>query len=144
MNNAQAAARWEHFEHGSDVGIRGRGRSPAEAFEQAALAMMGVITDPGTIRSASKSVVECSAPDMEQLFITWLNALICEMSIRGMLFGRFEVRIAGSGLFSEAWGEKIDPARHQPAAEVKAATRAELEVRQLEGGLWIAQCVVDV
>ena len=36
---------WEHFEHQADMGIRGFGNKPAEAFEQAALAMSAIITD---------------------------------------------------------------------------------------------------
>jgi len=30
-------ARWEHFEHGADIGVRGFGPTLAAAFEQAAL-----------------------------------------------------------------------------------------------------------
>ena len=32
-------AHWEHFPHGADVGVRGTGKTPAQAFKQAALAM---------------------------------------------------------------------------------------------------------
>ncbi len=39
-------ARWEYFPHAADVGGRGFGRSTAEAFEQAALALTAVITQP--------------------------------------------------------------------------------------------------
>jgi SHS2 domain-containing protein len=35
---------WEHFEHKADIGVRGFGNKPAEAFEQAALAMSAIIT----------------------------------------------------------------------------------------------------
>jgi SHS2 domain-containing protein len=34
------SGRWEHFAHEADVGVRGVGATRAEAFEQAALAMM--------------------------------------------------------------------------------------------------------
>ena len=37
---------WEHFPHQADMGIRGRGASREEAFEQAAVALTAVITDP--------------------------------------------------------------------------------------------------
>jgi SHS2 domain-containing protein len=36
-------AGWEHFPHGADVGVRGWGATPAEAFEQAAYALMAVV-----------------------------------------------------------------------------------------------------
>jgi SHS2 domain-containing protein len=61
-----------------------------------------------------------------------------------MLFSRFEVRIEGNHLKAAAWGEQIDISKHIPTTEVKAATYAELSVRQKQDGTWIAQCIVDV
>ena len=61
-----------------------------------------------------------------------------------MLFSRFLVAFKGHVLDGEAWGEAVDVAKHQPAVEVKGATYTALLVRQLDGGEWIAQCVVDV
>jgi len=40
---------WEHFDHGADIGVRGYGANPAEAFVQAALALTAVVTDPATV-----------------------------------------------------------------------------------------------
>lgn len=38
-----ATARWEHFSHQADIGLRGLGATPEQAFEQAAMAMTAVI-----------------------------------------------------------------------------------------------------
>ncbi len=38
---------WEHFEHSADIGVRGMGSTKAAAFEQAALALTGIVTPPG-------------------------------------------------------------------------------------------------
>ena len=46
--------RWEHFEHGADVGVRGIGPTPASAFEQAALALTAVITEPDAVSEFAK------------------------------------------------------------------------------------------
>lgn len=35
----------------------------------------------------------CEAPDLELLFVEWLNAIIYEMAVRNMLFGRFLVEL---------------------------------------------------
>lgn len=137
-------AHWEHFTHVADIGVRGFGRSMDEAFEQAALAMTAVITEPGSVRAVQAVDIECQAPDPEILLADWLNALVFEMAIRHMLFSRFEVRIAGQRLSAKAWGEAVDNARHQPAAEVKGATLSELEVARDADGQWRAQCIVDV
>ncbi len=137
-------AHWEHFEHGADIGVRGVGRTLAQAFEQAALALTAVITDPAAVAATTAVDIACEAPDTELLLADWLNALVYEMQVRGMLFGRFEVSIEGTRLAARAWGEPVDVARHKPAVEVKGATYTQLAVRRLDDGHWLAQCVVDV
>ncbi|OGI64332.1 MAG: archease [Candidatus Muproteobacteria bacterium RBG_16_60_9] len=135
--------RWEHFSHDADMGVRGIGRTREEAFEQAALALTAVITDPANVRAVEPVTVEAAAPDDEMLLVDWLNALIYEMATRRLLFARFEVRIADHRLEGHAWGEPVIDARHQPAVEIKGATYTALRVAN-ENGVWIAQCVVDV
>ncbi|MEW6038525.1 MAG: archease [Pseudomonadota bacterium] len=138
------SARWEHFEHMADIGVRGFGPTPEEAFAQAALALSAVICDPALIRTTEKVEIECEAADLELALADWLNALVYEMSVRRMVFGRFRVDIADGRLKGIAWGEPVDPLRHQPAVEIKGATYTELRVERAAGGLWRAQCVVDV
>lgn len=135
--------RWEHFEHGADIGVRGLGASKAAAFEQAALALTAVITDPDRVAAREAVQIHCEAPDDELLLADWLNALVYEMAVRHMLFGRFTVRLAGHRLDAQALGEAASVARHHPAVEVKGATYTALRVAPAEGG-WLAQTVVDV
>jgi SHS2 domain-containing protein len=139
-----ADQRWEHFPHDADIGIRGYGRSAAEAFEQAALAMMAAVTDPGRVAATELVEVDREAPDPELLLVDWLNALIYEMATRKMCFGRFEVRIDANRLHGRAWGEPLDVVKHDPAVEVKGATYTALRVDRQTGGEWLAQCVIDV
>jgi SHS2 domain-containing protein len=136
--------RWEHFAHAADIGVRGIGASLAEAFEQAALALTAVITDLATVRPDEMVELSCEAPDAELLLAEWLNTLIYEMATRRLLFARFEVQIAAHQLRARAWGERLDPHRHQPAVEIKGATYTALAVRPTDDGGWLAQCVVDV
>ncbi len=135
---------WEHFAHGADIGVRGIGLSESEAFEQAALALTAVVTDPAIVRLREVVAIHCEAPDDELLLADWLNAIVYEMATRGALFGRFAVKLDRQRLDATAWGESVDRARHHPAVEVKAATYTALRVAQRADGAWIAQCVVDV
>ena len=137
-------ARWEHFEHGADIGVRGIAPTKAGAFEQAALALTAVVVDPQRVRADEAVEVSCEAPDEELLLVDWLNALVYEMATRGMIFGRFEVGLEGTRLRARAWGERLDPARHEPAVEVKGATYTALSLGRDASGAWVAQCVVDV
>jgi len=135
---------WEHLPHGADIGVCGVGRSKAEAFEQAAIALTAVITDPQSISGKVPVEVECAATDDEMLLVEWLNALIYEMATRKMLFAKFAIRIDDNKLTAKAWGEAIDLDKHDAAVEVKGATCTDLKVAQDETGSWRAQCVVDV
>jgi SHS2 domain-containing protein len=136
-------SKWEHFPHEADMGVRGTGATLAQAFEQAALALTAVITDPAKVVAREQVAIQCEAPDPELLFVDWLNAIVYEMATRHMLFSRFEVAIVHTTLTATLWGEPLDTARHQPAVEVKGATYTALRVAQ-ENGRWIAQTVVDV
>lgn len=135
--------RWEHYEHGADVGVRGFGATKAQAFEQAALAMTAAITDPAAVLVRDKVSLCCEAPDDELLLAEWLNALVYEMAARKMLFSEFRVRLDGARLAGDAWGEPVDAERHHPAVEVKGATYTTLRVAR-HGDGWLAQTVVDV
>ena len=83
------------------------------------------------------------SPDYELLLADWLNAIILEMACRQMLFSSFSVTISNHHLHACISGEKIDRARHQPAAEVKGATYTQLQVTE-KSGQFTAQCVIDV
>ncbi len=135
---------WEHFEHGADVGIRGVGPTKESAFEQIALALTGVVTDPSAVRSRQSVAIACEAPSDELLLVDWLNAIVYEMATRRLLFGAFKVRLEGSRLSAVAWGEPVDAGRHEPAVEVKGATYTALRLNRRDDGRWIAECVVDV
>ncbi len=92
--------------------------------------MTAAICDPEKVGAGDTVHIECAAPDDELLLVDWLNALVYEMATRRMLFSRFEVSIADHRLTATAWGEPVDVARHQPAAEVKGASFCELAVRR--------------
>jgi SHS2 domain-containing protein len=136
--------RWEHFPHDADLGVRGFGATPAEAFVQAARSLCAAIVDLVTVRCDEAIEIEREAPSLDLLLVDWLNTLVYEMAARRMIFAAFEVSIAGEKLTGRAWGEKISRERHAPALEVKGATFTELAVREDRPGLWRAQCVIDV
>lgn len=134
---------WKHFPHEADVGVCGFGATPAEAFAQAAHALTAVVTE-ADVKPLAAVEVSCEAPNLELLFVDWLNTIIYEMAVRKMIFGRFAVAIEDTRLQATLWGEPVDVARHAPACEPKGATYTALRVAQEAQGRWSAGCVVDV
>ena len=135
---------WEHFEHEADIGVRGYGRTMAEAFEQAALAMTAIITNPADIKPDVMIEVSRFEMDPELLFVDWLNAIVYEMSTRHMLFSRYELRIEEGRHEAQLFGEIIDRLRHEQVVEIKGANYTEIRVVETGANGWLAQCVVDV
>ncbi len=141
--------KFEHFEHGADVGVRGFGTSPAEAFEAAAQALFTLFAENlGNVQPQVEQGFTLEAEGLEELFVAFLNELIWLAATRGLVFGRFEVRIEGGPpgpyrLRARAWGEPFDASRHESTVEPKGATYTALRVEE-EDGRWVAQCVVDV
>ena len=137
-------AGWEHYSHGADIGVRGFGCSVEEAFEQAAIALTAVVADVSGVRPSVQIEIHCEAPDLEMLFVSWLNTIVYEMAVRNMVFSSYRVILSGLSLRGVLVGETIDPVRHQPAVEVKGATVTDLKVECDLEGHWCAQCIVDV
>ena len=137
-------AGWEHFSHDADIGVRGFGPTREKAFEEAALALMNVVTDVDRVQPQQQVEVTCEGDRLEVLLVEWLNALVFEMATAKMLFSRFVVTIEEGKLTGYIWGEPIDFLRHELIVEVKGATYTELKVEEEPDGRWVAQCVVDV
>lgn len=114
-----------------------------EAFCAAARAMFSVMVDLEGVRGPASVEIECSAPDAELLLLKWLNTLLTEADLRGMVFSEFEASIDGGRLRGRARGERFDPQRHVPGVEVKGATLTEMRVERTPSG-FLVQTVVDV
>jgi SHS2 domain-containing protein len=136
--------RWEHFEHGADLGVRGYGQTPDAAFAAAALAVTAAVTDPERVRQVETIELDCPGAEPELLLYDWLNALILTMATRRSVYGAFEVSIGPDGLHGRLHGEPVDVRRHTPAVEPKGATLTALRVARNPDGEYVAQCVVDV
>ena len=140
---------FEHFEHGADVGVRGFGATPADAFKSAAEALFALFVDsPSDVRAQVEERVEVEASNLEELLVAFLNELISMADARGLVFGGFEIEISGGApgslrLRARVKGEPFDPARHQFTVVPKGATYTALRVAP-QDGRWVAQCVVDV
>ncbi|MFO8031631.1 MAG: archease [Desulfohalobiaceae bacterium] len=139
-----AAAGYETFEHGADIGIRGWGHSLEQAFAQAALAMFSLIRpDLEGLSPKDGIFIQAEGYDLESLFVAWLNSLLSQADIQDLIFCSFEPRIQGFRLEAWAYGQKQTQDPELQGVEVKGATFSELQVCEQQG-LWLAQCVVDV
>ena len=137
-------AAWHHFSHDADIGLQAVAPTREALFELLGEALTAVVTAPESVRLKHERKIHCEAPDDALLVVDWLNALIFEMATERMLFGAWQVALAGHRLDAIVTGEPVDRRRHRPAVEVKGATYTGLELERTAEGWWRAQCVVDV
>jgi SHS2 domain-containing protein len=124
---------FEFLEHTADVYIAAYGRSIAEAFEYAALAMFDVMTDVNKIKPKVEDNVEVGGEDEYALLYNWLEALLVKFDVKNMFYSKFEVMDLsqaekGYQLKAKIWGEKFDPQRHVQKVGVKAVTYHMMEI----------------
>ncbi|MFX0171687.1 MAG: archease [Candidatus Hodarchaeota archaeon] len=135
---------YEYFEHQADIGLRGKGKTLSEAFEQAALAMFEIMVETKDVKHDNLQIVEVQGNNLEELLLDWLSELLYLKDVEGNMYSRFEIdSIDKNKLVAKVYGEPIDPTRHKLKLEVKAATWTQLAVIKNSDN-WIAQCLVDV
>jgi SHS2 domain-containing protein len=143
---------FEYLEHTADVKFRARGRSLEVAFENAALAMLGAMVDPSTVKLEETWTVEMESECLEDLLYQWLSEILYLFEVELAVFSKFEVALEeaedGWRLSGRIGGERVDPKRHFFETEVKAVTLHQFEIKKEagEGGdeIWTAQVVLDV
>jgi SHS2 domain-containing protein len=133
--NARARAeKFRYLDHTADVGIQAFGETLGEAFENAALGMFDIITDPSKVGAQKDFEVTIEGEDLKALLHEWLDQLLILSQVNNMLFSSFKVDLrdidGGFGLTGLVMGEPADPSRHVYKTEIKAVTRHMLEVKE--------------
>jgi SHS2 domain-containing protein len=135
---------WETFEHDADVGLIVRGRDGAELFGNAGLALFDLVCDLERVEERDRYSVVGDADSVEALLVEWLNELVYLFEGEGVVCRRFAFASWEETRFrAEAFGERADPARHDPRDLVKAATYHGLSVARLPDG-YEARVILDV
>ena len=131
--DAAGRARFEIVEHTADAGIVAHGTSLADAFAAAAEGMYALMVDLDGVRDVEERALDVTARDLAQLLERWLLELLFLTETEQLVFRRFDVRIDGLSLRATAFGERIDPERHELRGDVKGVTRHMTEVERGDG-----------
>jgi SHS2 domain-containing protein len=135
---------YETFEHTADLGLRVRAADLDTLFAEAAQALFAaIVEDLGTVVASRQLDVELAGDDREYLLFDWLKTLLYHSDAEHLLLGRFEVHVREGGLTARAWGEPLDPTRHDLQHEVKAITYHALRLEATPDG-WLAEVIVDI
>lgn len=132
----------------ADVAFEAWGETCAEMFSAAADAQLNVmVADPAAISAVETVEIRLENEDLEMLLFNFLNELVFQKDARLLLLRVRSLEISTSdahfSLVATASGERLDPARHQLLADVKAVTLHRLRVEKLDQG-WRGVVVLDI
>ncbi len=124
---------YEHLEHTSDAYIAAYGRTLAQAFETAAVAMFDVMTEVDKVGVELEDYVEVKAEDQYGLLYNWLEALLVKSELNGTLYSKFTIlnmakTLQSYALKAKIWGEEFRPQKHPQKVGVKAVTYHRMEI----------------
>ncbi len=135
---------YEFINHTADIGIKVRGFSRKEMFENAARAMFDLIVDLDTVETQNQMAIEIRGEQLEELLADWLRDLLYRYNGDKYLLKEFKIeKISPRGLKARVRGEKLDMSRHNLRREIKAVTYHDLKIRKLNRQ-WQAQIIFDI
>jgi protein archease len=135
---------FEILEHPSDVGFRARGRTQAELFENAALALFSLSCELDTIKEKETREIEVSSGELETLLYAWLAELLAVGEAERLVFHRASIsELSDTRMRGTAHGEAFERDRHRRGTHIKAVTMHQLKIEKTADG-WTAQVFVDL
>lgn len=132
----------------ADIAFEASGRDLPELFTAAADATMNVMIDNlNAIEPRETQQVELSNDNVEMLLFDFLQELIYFKDAKRLLLRAREMQIdqkdEGYFLKAKVAGERLDNARHQQRADVKAVTLHGFSVEKDDDG-WKARVLLDI
>lgn len=132
----------------ADVAFEAWGNTPEDLFIAAADATMNVmVSDLETIARVESRDIEVEAEALDMLLFAFLQELIFYKDADILLLRVEDVKIAlGEGIYSasaKAYGEEIDPLKHDLIVDVKAVTLHKFRVEQTDRG-WETLVILDI
>ena len=139
-----SAGGWEHFEVEADVGVRGWGRTRADAFAQVTLGVCALLVSPEQLEPRERREVRAQAEAPESLLVAWIDECLYVHEIEGFVARSVEMTVCTDTLaHGVLHGEPVDPRRHRVGTVVKGATYHQVRV-SVRDGVHEARIIVDV
>lgn len=139
--------KYKFLDHTADVMFEAYGRGLNELFENAALAVFEVQCDLKKVGNKIKKKIKLKNENAENLLFDFLEELVYLKDAKYILFGKFKVEIKkvrdNYVLDAVAYGEKINPEKHELKTDVKAVTLHEFFLKKTSKG-WKCRVLLDI
>ena len=132
------------LDHTADVAVRVFGQTRKELFENAALALADLLTDPYKLEKKEARAITVEAGDLDGLWVNWLREILYLFAGEKKLACAVQVmELSETRLSAMVWMDAFDPEKHELRGELKAVTYHQARVSQDDEG-WKGTVVFDV
>ncbi len=135
-------AGFEILEHTADVGVRARGASLSEVFEQATHGLLDITGATGTGLS-ERVAIKVDAPDRAAVLVDWLEEVLYLQDARDAIVTAVHVERVDEKQ-ATGWIEIAARERDLEGTAVKAITYHQLAVTNQPDGEWEAVVYFDI
>lgn len=131
---------YELIEHTADIGIKVRGKTLTELFENAARGMFAIIAGEEVLRRIRtkeyrKVEIKKEIDTFEELLVEWLSELLYIFDRDGILFASFRIlELSNKGITADAAGEKTNTFHNMLQTDIKAVTFHNLKIEKDKNG----------
>ena len=129
--------RYTFLEHTADALIEAYGTNLDEAFENAARGLVDTMIDIKTIEEKNEEKFVVYARDLMGLLYNWLELVLVKVTMNGLVFSSFDVKIRknsrGFEIKGIGIGETLDLKKHKPKTEAKAVTYHMMRINDKKG-----------
>jgi SHS2 domain-containing protein len=140
--------RFEYLEHTADAYIAAYGETLEEAFENAALATINVMTDLKKVEKKIKKKITVKGKDQNALLYNWLEEILLLFEIEGLFFSKIRVQKINKTLEeflleAEMWGEIYNSSKHSQKVGVKAVTYHLMDIKTEQNQI-VLKFILDI
>ncbi len=138
--------KYELLDISGDVGLKIRGKTLEELFENAAEGMYSLITNTGQIKGRKNIDIVTESSSLESLFVSWLNELIFHFDTYGFIGKAIKINnlnLPEYRLNASISGEDYNSQKHESKLLIKAATYHNLRIEKT-GDIYEAEIIFDI
>lgn len=128
------------LEHPSDIKFKAFGKTLNQAFESTARAISSYLSPDNKVQTKKSKVIHIKAQDPESLLYSFADEIIFLLDAKKFIVSKAKVKIENNNLEAELFG---DDSKNYEIKQIKAATYADMHIKQLDSGYEI-QMVLDV
>jgi SHS2 domain-containing protein len=136
--------KYKFLEHTADAKFQAYGETLEEAFSNAAMAMLSIMTDTGKIAKQTEKAIAVNGSDLKSLLVKFLSEFLYLLDAENFLLGSVEKvsiikRDNGYELRAIAYGDEAG--KYATKGDIKAVTYNDIKVEEKPP---MVQVVVDI